>query len=243
MLRLDQLQAVPLPGTEDAVSPFFSPDGLWIGFFAHGQLKKIAVTGGAAQTLAPAPDTRGGAWSEDDTIVFSPDKTSGTRLLRISPSGGTAEALASLADGEVIQVWPQFLPGGKGVLYTGSGVPGAYNDANIMVQPLPRGTPKVVHRGGYLGRYLPSGHLVYIHDGTLFAAPFDLERLEKTGEPVRALDAVMSNSVTGGAQFAVSASGTLVYRAGHAAGRRHPAPLDGSRRENDAAAESHRRTC
>ena len=218
VLRLDQLQAVALPGTDDAVGPFFSPDGLWIGFFADGQLKKIAVTGGAAQTLAPAPDTRGGAWSEDDTIVFSPDKTSGTRLLRVSPSGGKAEPLASLADGEVIQVWPQFLPGGKGVLYTGSGVPGAYNDANIMVQPLPGGTPKVVHRGGYHGRYLPSGHLVYIHDGTLFAAPFDLERLEVTGEPVRARDAVTSNSVTGGAQFAVSASGTLVYRAGYAAG-------------------------
>ncbi len=218
VLRLDQLQAVALPGTEDAVGPFFSPDGLWIGFFANGQLKKIAVTGGAAQTLAPAPDTRGGAWSEDDTIVFSADKTSGTRLLRVSPSGGRAEALASLADGEVIQVWPQFLPGGKGVLYTGSGVPGAYNDANIMVQPLPGGTPKAVHRGGYHGRYLPSGHLVYIHDGTLFAAPFDLERLEVTGEPVRARDAVMSNAVTGGAQFAVSASGTLVYRAGYAAG-------------------------
>ena len=115
-------------------------------------------------------------------------------------------------------MWPQFLPGGKGVLYTGSGVPGAYNDANIMVQPLPGGTPKVVHRGGYHGRYLPSGHLVYIHDGTLFAAPFDLERLEVTGEPVRARDAVTSNSVTGGAQFAVSASGTLVYRPGYAAG-------------------------
>ena len=86
--------------------------------------------------------------------MFSPDKTSGTRLLRVSPSGGKAEPLASLADGEVIQVWPQILPGGKGVLYTGSGVPGAYNDANIMVQPLPGGTPKVVHRGGYHGRYL-----------------------------------------------------------------------------------------
>ena len=104
------------------------------------------------------------------------------------------------------------------MLYTGSGVPGAYNDANIMVQPLSGGTPKVVHRGGYHGRYLASGHLVYIHDGTLFAAPFDLGRLEVTGEPVRARDAVTSNSVTGGAQFAASANGTLVYRTGFGAG-------------------------
>ena len=107
VLRLDQLDAVALPGTDDAVAPFFSPDGLWIGFFADGQLKKIAVTGGAPQTLAPAPDPRGGAWGEDDEIVFSPDKTSGTRLLRVSPSGGKAAPLAALAEGEVIQVWPQ----------------------------------------------------------------------------------------------------------------------------------------
>ena len=171
VLRLDQLDAVALPGTDDAIAPFFSPDGLWIGFFADGQLKRIAITGGAPQALAPAPDPRGGAWGEDEEIVFSPDKTSGTRLLRVSPSGGKAAPLAALAEGEVIQVWPQILPGGKGVLYTGSGVPGAYNDANIMVQPLSGGTPKVVHRGGYHGRYLASGHLVYIHDGTLFAAP------------------------------------------------------------------------
>lgn len=155
---------------DEAIAPFLSPDGLWVGFFAEGQLKKIAVTGGAAQTLAPAPDTRGGAWSENDTIVFSPSKVAGTRLMRVSSAGGNVEPVGSLADGEVIQVWPQFLPGGKGVLYTGSEVPGAYNDANIMVQPLPGGTAKVVHRGGYHGRYLSSGHLVYIHDGTLFAA-------------------------------------------------------------------------
>ena len=73
--RLDQLQATPLSGTDDAVSPFFSPDGQWIGFFADGKLKKISVTGGAAVTLADAPSARGGAWSEDDTIVFSPNQT------------------------------------------------------------------------------------------------------------------------------------------------------------------------
>jgi serine/threonine-protein kinase len=68
-----------------------------------------------------------------------------------------------------------------------------------------------VQRGGYYGRYLPSGHLVYLHDGTLFAAPFDLNRMEVTGQPVPALEGVMSNPISGGAQFAVSASGTLVY--------------------------------
>ena len=101
VLRLDQRQAVPLPGTEDAVGPFFSADGQWIGFFADGQLKKIAVTGGTPESLAPAPNTRGGAWSDDDVIVFAPDKESGTRLMRISASGGRAAPLAPLAEGEL----------------------------------------------------------------------------------------------------------------------------------------------
>ena len=217
VLRLDQRQAVPLPGTEDAVGPFFSGDGQWIGFFADGQLKKIAVTGGTPESLAPAPNTRGGAWSADNVIVYAPDKESGTRLMRVSASGGGAAPLAPVAEGERIQAWPQFLPGGKGVLYTGSSVPGVYNDANLMVQPLPSGPPKIVYRGGYHGRYVASGHLLFIHDATLFAAPFDLTRMEM-GNPVRVLDTVVSNAVTGGAQFSVSDAGTLVYRPGPAAG-------------------------
>ena len=209
--RLTQLQATPLSGTDDADSPFFSPDGQWIAFFAGGKLKKIAVTGGAAVTLCDAPLGRGGAWGEDGTIVFTPDATSGVRLLRVTSAGGKPEPLTSLAEGEVTQRWPQLLPGGKAVLFTGSGITGAFEDANLVVQPLPTGARKIVQRGGYHGRYLPSGHLVYIHAGTLFAAPFDLDRLEMTGQPVPALEGVTANDRSGSAQFAVSATGTLVY--------------------------------
>ncbi|MDO8679357.1 MAG: protein kinase [Acidobacteriota bacterium] len=197
--RLTQLQATPLSGTDDAESPFFSPDGQWIGFFAGGQLKKISVTGGAAVTLGDAPTGRGGAWGEDGTIVFTPDSGSGMGLFRMSSAGGTPAPVTSLAEGEVTQRWPQVLPGGKAVLFTSSGTIGVYNDANLVVQALPSGARKVVQRGGYHGRYLPSGHLVYINDGTLFAAPFDLDRLAVTGQPVPALDGVMSNASTGGA--------------------------------------------
>jgi serine/threonine-protein kinase len=212
--RLNQLQATPLSGTDDAESPFFSPDGQWIAFFAGGRLKKIAVTGGAAVTLGDAPNGRGGAWGEDGTIVFTPDSGSGVGLLRVSSAGGTPAPVTSLAEGEVTQRWPQVLPGGKAVLFTSSRTIGIYNDANLVVQPLPSGARKVVQRGGYHGRYLPSGHLVYINDGTLFAAPFDLDRLAVTGQPVPALEGVTSNASTGGAQFAMSASGTLVYLPG-----------------------------
>lgn len=241
--RLAQLQATPLSGTDDALVPFFSPDGRWIGFFADQKLKKVAVTGGAPVSLADAPSTRGGAWGEDGTIAFSPNQTAGTRLLRVSSTGGKAEPLTSLAEGEVIQIWPQVLPGGKAVLYTSSGSLRPYNDADLVVQSLPSGARKVVQRGGYHGVYLPSGlgsprraeresgHLVYIHDGTLFAVPFDLERLEVTGQPVPALEGVKSNSLTGGAQFAVSANGTLAYLPGTMLGGGGGASLDWMDRE------------
>jgi serine/threonine-protein kinase len=222
--RLDQLHATALSGTDYPGVPFFSPDGRWLGFWADGKLKKIAVTGGAAIPLADAPELRGGTWGEDGTIVFGSSRSTRTRLLRVSASGGPAEPLAALAEGEVLQSWPQILPGGKALLYSSSRILRAYNDANIVVQPLPAGAPKVVHRGGFHGRYVPSGpwaprndeggHLVYIHDGTLFAAPFHLGRLEVTGPSVPVLAGVASNTLTGGAQFAVSASGTLVYRTG-----------------------------
>ena len=220
--RLNQLQASPLAGTDSAESPFFSPSGQWIGFFADGKLKKISVTGGAAVTLCDVPAGRGGSWSDDDSIVFSPDVGPGVRLLRVSSAGGTPEPLTSLAEGEVTQRWPQVLPGGKAVLFTASAIPGAFENAHLVVQPLPTGARKAVQLRGYHGRYLPSGHLVYIHDGTLFAAPFDLERLEVTGPSVPALEDVESNPVSGGAQFAVAATGTLVYLPTQTTGRSMP---------------------
>jgi serine/threonine-protein kinase len=211
--RLDQLRATLLSDTDEADSPFFSPDGQWIGFFAGSRLKKISVTGGAAVTLCDAPNGRGGAWADDGTIVFSPGMAR-VGLLRVSSAGGKPEPLTSLAEGEVTQRWPQVLAGGTAVLYTGSNSPGDFSEANLVVQSLPDGQRKVVQRGGYYGRYLASGHLVYIHDGKLFAAPFDLDRLEITGQPVPAVEDVASNGDTGGAQFAVSASGTLAYLPG-----------------------------
>jgi len=222
--RLSHLQASPLSGTDDAASPFFSPDGQWVAFFAGGKLKKINVTGGAVVTLCDAAEPRGGAWGEDEMIVFQPNLRGG--LMRVSSTGGTPAPLTALAEDEVTQRWPQILPGGQAVLFTSGNAGIAYDAANLVVQALATGARTVVQRGGYHGRYLPSGfgspdraarhggHLVYMHDGTLFAAPFDLERLSVTGPPVPALEGVATNESSGGAQFAVSASGTVVYLPG-----------------------------
>jgi len=218
--RLEQLDAARLVGTEGARDPFFSPDGEWIAFFADGKLKKVSVSGGAAVTLCDAEDARGGTWAEDGTIFFTPN--AGVGLSLVSLAGGTPQILTTPdpASQEVTHRWPQALPGGKAVLYTARSTStlGNYEDASLVVHSLEDDTRKVLHRGGYHGRYLPSGHLVFIHEGTLFAAPFDLDRLELTGQPVPALAGVSANPVFGGAQFAFSRDGTLVYQRGEGLG-------------------------
>jgi serine/threonine-protein kinase len=213
--RLEQLQASPLAGTSGAISPFFSPDGQWLAFFADGKLKKISVTGGAAVTLADAPTPRGGSWGDDGYIVFTTLSGPGGSLQRVSSTGGKVEPLTKLVAGEISHRWPQVLPGAKAVLYTSLAANGAVLDAaNIIVQPLPSGTPKVLIQGGYHPQYVPSGHVMYMHEGTLFAVPFDLSRLEVTGQAVPAVEGISAQSGTGAAQFAVSQTGVFTYLAG-----------------------------
>ena len=218
--KLDQLPAAPLAGTEGAASPFFSPDGQWLGFFAAGKMKKVSVTGGAVVTVCDAPSARGGAWSDDDTILFTPTNGA-TTLMRVSVAGGTPTVFGTLSAGATVQRWPHVLPGGTTVLYTEAATPLAFDAANLVVASLSGGTPKVVVRGGYYGRYVPGrpgspnrgdgGHLIYVQQGTLFAVPFDLDRLETSGQAVPAVDDLIANPDTGGVQLSVSSDGTLVY--------------------------------
>ena len=219
--HLGQLQATPLTGTEDAADPFFSPDGQWIAFIANLKLKKTSVAGGGALTLCDAGAARGATWGDDDNIVFAPNTFSDGSLHRVSSTGGKVEPVTKPEQGEAHR-WPQVLPGARAILYTASGKTNQNMDeANIVIQSLPTGTPKIIQRGGYYARYLPSGHLVYIHDGTLFAAPFDPDRLEMTGQPVPAIERVSTVPIApslGGSQFAVSTTGTLVYAPRQTAG-------------------------
>jgi serine/threonine-protein kinase len=211
--RLDQTLASPLPGTENASNPFLSPDSRWIGFFADNKLKKVAVEGGPTVTLSDAVDNRGASWSQDGTILFA--LAGEATLRRISAGGGAVTELpvSGEAAAAVDARWPQILPGGRAVLFT-SGVSGNYDAASLVVQRLPDGPRKVVHRGGYHGRYLRSGHLLYVREGALFAAPFDLERLEVVGAATPVIEGVTSNPGAGGAQFAASDSGALVFLPG-----------------------------
>ena len=118
--RLDQLQATPLPGTDGASLRSFPRMGQWIGFFAGGKLKKIAVAGGAAITLGRCAEHRAAARGATTTRSCSRRPTPGRACCACQRPEGSAEPLTSLAEGEVIQLWPQVLPGGKAVLYTSS---------------------------------------------------------------------------------------------------------------------------
>ena len=112
---MDSLEAKPIPGTEGAVNPFFSPDGQWLGFFAGGKLKKISVSGGAALTLGDAADPRGASWGSQGMIAFAPTQVAA--LQQVSDAGGAPQPLTRLEKGEDSHRWPEFLPGGKAVLF------------------------------------------------------------------------------------------------------------------------------
>jgi serine/threonine-protein kinase len=220
--RLDQLQATPLAGTDDAAAPFFSPDGQWLGFFANGKLNKLSITGGAVVALCDtSPTARGGTWVNEDTIIFSPSNLPGTRLLRVSSTGGNPEPFATRGLDSVAQAWPQGIAG-RVVLYTEGDVTDAYGAPNLVMAPLDGGAPTIVVRGGYFGRYVPTGHIIYMQRDTLVAQRFDLDRLEPLGQAVPVQQGVAANPGNAHAQVAFSSNGTLVYRPGTVASRLNP---------------------
>jgi serine/threonine-protein kinase len=216
--RLDQPTSAELAGTEGGYGPFFSPDGKWVAFFAKGKLKKISVEGGSAVDLCSVSNLLGGAWGEDGNIITTVQ--SPFTLLRIPSAGGEPVPVTELAPGEFTHRWPQILPGGKAVLFTAAHTLNAFDGANIEVMSLSDHRRKTLIRGGTFGRYVPSGHLVYINGGTLFAVPFDLARLEARGTPVPVLEEVAYSSALGFAQLDFSRAGTLIYRSGGAEGGR-----------------------
>jgi len=209
--RLDEFEATPLAGTEGAISPFFSPDGEWIGYADHFQRKieKIPVKGGVPIILAESMNFRGASWAPDDTIIYAPSARTG--LSRISASGEPGEHLTdpNANAGETGHGWPQILPDQEHVLFTNfrSGGPDEYQ---IETYSFSKQQRRVLFKGGSCARYVPTGHIVYGRNETLYAVKFDLERLKVTGPHVPLVPAVMTPP-SWSAQFAVSNDGTLAY--------------------------------
>ena len=192
---LDQSQATTLPGTENGSDPFFSPDGQWVGFFAGSQLKKAQVQGVSAPiTICAAPIAQGGAWGEDGNIIAALSNL--YPLSIVSAAGGTPQPFTKLERGEATHRWPQILPNNQGVLFTASATTIAA-EGNIEVFSTKTKQRKTLVSGGYFGRYVPDGHLIYLRQGVLFGVGFDLEHLELRGMPTPLIDDVAANASQG----------------------------------------------
>ena len=211
-LREDTL--TPLSGTENGTAPFFSPDGRWIAYadIPAAAIKKVPVEGGAAAIVCAAPAVRGATWGEDGTIVFT--ATANSRLVRVSSGGGEPAPFTRLGPGERTHRWPQILPGGNHILFTAHTSNGDYDNAEIDVLDVRSGERKTLIRGGFYGRYIATGHLLYVREGSLYAVPFDAGKLKVTGDAVRLLTTVLSTNSAGGF-FDVGENGSLVYASGH----------------------------
>jgi serine/threonine protein kinase len=209
---MDSLETRPIPGTEGATDPFFSPDGQWLGFFAGRKLMKLSVSGGAAVTVGDASIPCGASWGSQGMIAFAPTNISG--LQQVPDGGGTPQPLTRLEKGEVSHRWPEFLPGGKAVLFAAGPSGITFSNAQVAVQSLGTGERRNLIQAGTHPHYAVSGHLVYVQGGSLMAVPFDPQRLQVTGTAVPVVEGVLQSPTTGTGQYIFSATGSLVYVSG-----------------------------
>jgi Tol biopolymer transport system component len=213
---LDRFEASLVPESEGAQQPFFSPDGTRVGFFARGKLLTAGVAGGAPTPIAEvSAQPMGGAWGEDDRIVFVPSLSGG--LLRVASSGGSVERLSEPDEGPrgYAHGRPQLLPGGRSLLFTIWGAATGEN-RGATVLTLATGTWTHAAPGIWSARYARSGHLVLSGPAGVRAAPFDPDRPQPTNPQTFVLDEVFSTQAWSDSWFALSDEGTLVYVPGDA---------------------------
>ncbi len=211
---------MPMRGGDDGLSPFFSPDGQWVGFMTFPDsttLQKVATFGGQPETVTEAKsEIRGAAWGTDGQIVFG---TAGAGLFRVSEDGGEPEPLTTLdrERGEASHTWPSIIPDHDAVVFViGTGAP--LSTGQLAVLDLD--TRQVTRLGlpGVSPQYVTTGHLVYAaEDGALRAIPFDATSFTATGTPVPVLDGVRVRP-NGAAAYTLSDNGRLVYETGAAGG-------------------------
>ena len=215
---MDELTAVPVSGTEggDVAEPVFSPDGQWIAFWSQGELFKVPVTGGTPLPLGQVQNPLGASWAAD-RILLGQNNPRG--IVQVPATGGAPTLLVGVDEkkGE----WahgPQLVADGRAVLFTIRTGGDVWDDARIVVHELSSGRRVVLVNGGTDARLLPTGHLVYVRDATMFAVKFDPVRLTVTGEPVEVHQGIQQTppAASGAAQFAWSMSGSLVVVPGGA---------------------------
>ncbi len=217
---LGDLEARPLEGTTGGRSPFFSPDGQWVGFFSEGgKLKKAPVAGGPPQLICEGVTAqRGAVWADDETIILTADYAAG--LSRVSARGGKLEPLTKVdtGKGDRTHRWPDLLPGGESVIFTiGSNKsPGNYDDGKIALLDRKSGQIRILLEGGSMARYCPPGYLLYVRSRSLLAVAFDLRRRQIVGEPFPVPEKIAGDPSSGIGYFAAAGDGSLVYVPGAA---------------------------
>jgi len=209
--NLDSLEAVELQGTERAMGPFFSPDGQWVGFLSRPHLKKVPVSGGAAEIICPVPDPIGASWGPDNTILIGGIFAG---VLRVSASGGTPVVIVPPAP-SLAYLHPQFLPDGKSFLFQ-RGRPGNYDFNELVMRSLDKEDETVVLRGGYDYQYVKSGYLLHAQGARnrrldLSVVGFDVKTRKLVGNPITAVRNVRDTSAGSSSNFVVSDFGTLAY--------------------------------
>jgi serine/threonine-protein kinase len=208
---MGNIEARELPHIDSARQPFFSPDGRWIGYFDGRRLGRVPAEGGSQLTLCEVSGApRGASWGDDGNVVFATTDP-GTGLLQVSPEGGEPKPLTTPDPDRRgnDHVFPSVLPDARGVLFT---ITSGRSDASeIAVLNFESSRVQSLVRGGSQPEYV-DGHLLYAAGGTLFAVPFDLQRLRVLGEPVPVLDRVLMLP-TGAANYSVARDGTLAYLA------------------------------
>lgn len=212
--RIDELDVEPLAGTEGARYPFFSPDGLWVAFFADGELRKISLQSREVLDICPVSMPFGGSWGADAVIVLSSGAYPG--LLQVPADGGEPRPLSAKLSSTPVSTalrFPQLLDGGDKVLFS-IGTPGDPGNWSIAVASRTGGEITTVVRGSTFARYSPGGHLVYARDGQLLAVPVDLSRPDRRGRSVPVREDVLTWAGGPVQSFAVAEAGLLAHVAG-----------------------------
>jgi eukaryotic-like serine/threonine-protein kinase len=218
--RLADFESKPIAGTEGGMSPFFSPNGQWLGFTSEDlKMKKVLLRGGSSVVIADS-SFYGGAWADDDNIYYAKSFTTG--IYAVPAGGGQPRQVTETGStpDDRAHLWPSVLPAGQGLIFT-VWTGRSFNDARIEALSFKSGGRKVLIEGGTGARYLSNGSLAYTRNGTLFVVGFDPSRLEIKGTPTPVIEGVKTGASNGDATFAVSSNGTLVFQPGTFASSQH----------------------
>ena len=197
-----------LEGTDEALFPFWSPDSRALAFFSSGKLRKVSAGGGPVQILCDAPEGRGGSWSANGTIIFTPNITES--LYRVSEGGGTPEKLTQAKPGWTHRN-PYFLPDGEHFLFIAREPAGTATAGSLYAGSLEGEEPKLVLERASNVQY-SGGYLLYLKDANLVAQPFDASGLKLTGNPISIAEKLDYWNARDAAYFSASPNGVLLYR-------------------------------